>query len=432
MEAKSTPQPATPLPLQPKDQKEMRAQVLALAWPVMAEMALGTITQMVDMAMVGRLGSAAIAAIGLSMQPFSLFMTIFSAISVGSTALVARFIGAKDKDNAAHALGQSLLVAMTLAALLSVISYIWAGPIIGIMRPEDDVLEIGVGYIRFLAPGFFFMLSGMMASGALRGAGDTKTPMKINIMVNLLNPVLNYLFIFGHLGFPALGVNGAALATTLARSIGGLTFLYFLTSGKTPLLLTRNNINHIDWPMLQRIFRVGIPAAIENLVIRTGQMLYARTVSGLGTVYYAAHAIATNAESISYMPGFSFAAAATSLVGRNLGANDPETAKESGYTAWRMGCLFMGTMAVVLFLFPGMLMRIYTDEIEVIEAGIVCLRITALTQVPMATSFIFSGALRGAGDTRFMLYVSALGTWVIRLGLSQVFVKHWQWGLAGA
>ncbi len=426
------PAPRTEQLTQTLSQENLRRTILLLAWPVMAEMALGTVTQIVDMAMVGRLGSASIAAIGMSMQPFMLAFSIFSAISVGNTALVARFIGSKDPDSASRTLAQSLLIGITMAALIGVGGFVFARQIISIMGPEPEVLDLGVSYVRYMLPGFFFMFSGMMITGSLRGAGDTKTPMKINIAINLLNPLLNYVLIFGHFGFPAMGVRGAALATTLARSLGGVCFAIIVLRGKGILHLKLQDLKQLDTPLIKRILNIGIPAAIEQLVSRTGQMLYARTVAGLGTVMYAAHSIAINAESISYMPGFGFATAATALVGQSLGATDPERASKAGWESWRLGSLLMGFMGVLLFLIPGVLMRIYTDDPEVISYGITALRIAAFAQIPMATGFIFAGALRGAGDTRFMLYISTAGVWIVRLGLAYIFVSVLGWGLAGA
>ncbi len=413
-------------------EKPLRAAVLTLALPVMAEQALGTLTQIVDMAMVGRLGPESIAAIGVSMQPFGLVMALFAAISVGNTALVARFIGAREHDNASRTLAQSLLIAVVFAGLIAVGGYLFTEQIVSIMKPEPDVLALAISYVRYMIPGFFFMLSGMMITGSLRGAGDTKTPMKVNMLVNLINPVLNYLLIYGKFGFPAMGVRGAALATTLARSTGGCIFLYLVLSGKRIIRIERDYIRAFDWPLIKRMLNIGVPAAIEQLITRSGQMLYARTVSGLGTISYAAHQVAINAEAISYMPGFGFATAATTLVGQNLGAKKPEQATRSGWEAWKLGSLLMGSMGVVLFLAPGLLMRIYTDDPEVIRQGITCLRIAAFSQIPMGTSFIFSGALRGAGDTRFMLFVSTASVWIVRLGLSLILINQFDLALAGA
>ncbi len=411
----------------------IRSRIMSLAWPVIAEQALSTITHIIDMAMVGRLGAAAIAAVGISLQPFMLAFALFGAVAMGTTAVVAREMGADRPLDASNALRQSLMLAMILAILLGVLGYIFAPGIINLMGPAPDVLELGVGYVRWILPGMAFMLAAFMITGALRGAGDTMTPMKVNAVINVINPILNYIFIFGHLGFPALGVRGAALATTLARGTGGIILLIILFTGRTVLTLEGRRFFHLDMTMIRRVVRVGLPAAIEQFITRLGQVLFVRVVANLGTLAYAAHTIAINAESISYMPAFGFATASTAMVGQNLGAENPEMAERSGLEAWKMAAMFMGFMMLVLLTIPDLLMRIYTTDLEVITMGRDLLRVVAFAQIPMATFFVLAGGLRGAGDTRTMLYISTASIWLVRLTLAQFFVNvldkgiSWVW-----
>ncbi|MFO8060283.1 MAG: MATE family efflux transporter [Bacillota bacterium] len=409
----------------PKDADSglIRRRIMGLAWPVVAEQALGTITHIIDMAMVGRLGATAIAAVGISLQPFMLAFALFGAVAMGTTAVVARDMGADRPRDASNALRQSLFLAMVLAILLGVLGYLFAPGIINLMGPEPDVLALGVGYVRWILPGMAFMLAAFMITGALRGAGDTMTPMKVNVVINVINPVLNYILIFGHLGFPAMGVNGAALATSLARGAGGIILLALVFSGRTVLTLQTAKLFHLDLNMIRRILKVGMPAAIEQSVTRLGQLLFVRVVANLGTMAYAAHTIAINAESISYMPAFGFATASTAMVGQNLGAKNPAMAERSGWEAWKLAAVAMGVMMVVLLSIPELLMRIYTTDMEVISMGRDLLRVVAFAQIPMATFFVLAGGLRGAGDTRTMLYISAASIWLVRLTLAQVFVN---------
>lgn len=416
------------------DPKEIRSRIWTISWPVIAEMSLGTITQIVDMAMVGRTdaGSASIAAVGLSMQPFMVAQSVFAAISVGTTALVARFIGAKQERSASDVMRNSLIIAMLLAGLMGVLGFVFARPIIVFMGAQENVVDLGVAYVRYLMPGLALMLAAMMLTGALRGAGDTKTPMKVNILINIFNPILNYVLIFGKFGFPEMGIRGAALATTISRGLGAVILVYLCLAGRAGIKLYTENFWKLDVELIKRVLKVGVPAAAEQLVMRLGQMSYVKIVAGLGMTMYAAHTIAINAESISYMPGWGFATAATALVGQNLGAKRPRAASRSGFEAWKLGCAIMGFMGVVMFVVPHWLMRIYTDEVEVINYGVTCLRIIALAQIPMASSFILGGALRGAGDTRFMMYVSGGAVWLVRFTLALLFVKVLGWGLLGA
>ncbi|MGE5584751.1 MAG: MATE family efflux transporter [Bacillota bacterium] len=419
----------------PGDAVAIRRRVIQLSLPVFAEVVLQTLTQVVDMAMVGRLGASAIAAVGLSMQPLFLGQGVFMGLSVGTTALVARFTGAGERRMAGRTNHQSLLVSTVLALVTCAAAYVYARDIVTLMGAEPDVIALGTSYLRYLVPGFAMLLATMTVGGALRGAGDTTTPMKINVLVNLVNVVGNYMLIFGHFGFPALGVDGAAIATTVSRMIGGALFLWAACRRASPVALPRLRLAayfRIDTALVARVLRIGVPAILERLVISSGMLVYIRAVAGLGTVVYAAHSIANNAESLSFMPGLAFATAATALVGQGLGAGRPDVAERSASEALKLGLAVMGTMALVFLAVPEYLMMIYTSDPEIIRLGSIALRVISFGQVPMGTAFIFSGALRGAGDTRSVLYVTTFAVWVVRLSATYLLVVMAGLGLFGA
>lgn len=409
-----------------------KKMILKLAWPVIAERSLMTLTRIVDMMMVGRLGAAAISAIGLSLQPLFLVQAFGAAISVGTTALVARFIGAKEENKGGKALQQSLLLGSIIAFILLGIYYFLARHIITFMGAEGQVIQLGTLYLKILAPGMFFMFMSFMVFAALRGAGDTQTPMKVNILVNLLNVLGNYMLIFGHFGAPELGFKGAAIATSSARAIGGILIIIHIFRKTSIIPVKVKGFFKLDLSLIQRILRVGLPAAMEQFVMRIAQILYVKLVAGLGTTAYAAHQVAINAESLSYMPGFGMAVAATTLVGQNLGAQQPKEAEESAFESWKLGALIMGVMALIFLVFPEYLMKLYTGDPEIIRLGARNLRIVAFAQIPMGTQFIFAGALRGAGDTKHVFYSTAISSWIGRLGMAYIFINVFNWGLVGA
>ncbi len=408
-----------------------RRVILALAWPVMAEMALATVTQIVDMAMVGRLGPAAIASIGLSLQPLFFALSLFMGLAVGTTALVARSVGAGKPEQAGEILRQSLYAGVLMAVALAAAAYHYAPQLLLLMGAEAEVVGLGTSYIRALVPGVVFMLTGAIVAAALRGAGDTRTPMRVNVFLNVFNVLGNYRLIFGHFGFPALGVMGAAIATSVARSAAGLILLGLCMSGRLRIRLTLRPFR-IDLSIIRRVFRVGIPAALERVVMSLAQLFYVRVVAGLGTVVYAAHAISINAESISFMPAMGFATAATTLVGQSLGARRPEWAQRAVVECLKTAGVFMGCMGVLFGMWPHWLMRIYTNAPEVIAMGRITLRVIAFAQLPMAAAYVIAGALRGAGDTRAVLAITAIGAWVVRLSLTLALVMQARLGLLGA
>jgi len=408
-------------------------EVWLLAWPVIAEMALQTVSSVVDMAMVGRLGAARVAAVGLTFHPIFLVMAVFMGIAVGTTALVARFVGAGSWEEAGSVTRQSLLLALVLGLFTALSGYLLAEPIVRWMGASPEVTVLGASYLRWSMPGLLFLFIFNVLTGALRGAGDMKTPLKVNIILNLFKIAANYPLIFGWRGFAGLALEGAALATTLARALGTTILLLIVlrdARGQRRLELRRGW--SLDWPLIRRIMNIGLPAAGERIITSLGQVLYARMVAGLGTVIYAAHSIGLNVESFSYMPGMGFATAATTLVGQRLGAGKREEAAQTGWGTLRLALAVMGTMGALFFLFPEPFMRIYTREPAVIGYGVLALRIVAFSQIPEGMGFVLSGALRGAGDTRYVLNVTIIGMWLVRLGLTYLFVATWGWGLAGA
>ncbi len=393
-----------------KTEKQRRTLIINMAWPVMLEMASLTVTQVVDMMMVGRLGPVAIAAVGLSNIPIQYTIQLFNALSVGTTALVSRAVGGGKIQEGREILQQSFFLSAAAAISMGLVFLRWAPAILGFFGPEAGVLELGSGYMRLMVPGFIAIFISLVIAAGLRGAGDTRTPMKINLGVNMLNVLGNYLLIFGPGPFPAMGVAGAGLATSLSRTIGA-GFLVYLIIYKHPLLRMEGLGLKLRFDLIGKVLNIGLPASGEQLVMRLGQLFYERMVASLGTAAYAAHQVALKAEAFSYMPGFGLAVATATVVGKNLGAGQPEEASAGAHESWKMGLVIMGSMGLIFFFFPHNLMRLFVDDPEIIELGAGCLRIVAFAQLPMATHFIYSWGLRGAGETKSVFYSTAVATW---------------------
>ncbi|MEW6725228.1 MAG: MATE family efflux transporter [Bacillota bacterium] len=411
---------------------ERRRVIFRLAWPVSAEMILGTLVQVIDMAMVGRLGAVAIAAVGLSFRPLFVGQAIFLGLGVATTAMVARFTGARQPDQANRVTEQALLTTSLLALALGLFAYLAGRQIVVFMGGEGEVVKLGTSYMRGIAPGLFFMLVATIMTAALRGAGDTQTPMKVNILTNLINVFGNWVLIFGHLGFPSLGVFGAAVATSFSRLVGAAIMFIVLLRGRGGLHLEAAGFRRLDMDLIGRLFRIGIPAALERMVMSVSAMIHIKIVATLGTVAVAAATVSSNAEQLSFMPAIGFSVAASALVGQNLGACNPKEAAQSGRQAIALGTIFMGLMGLLFFILPGLFVRIYTDQVEILASGIMLMRIVGLSQIPMAIGFVASGALRGAGDTSSVLLATVVSSFVVRLGLSYLLVVILGWGLWAA
>jgi putative MATE family efflux protein len=418
--------------LQVDDAKAIRRKVLQLAGPSLTEMVLLNMVQLVNMIMVGRVGPEAVAAVGLTTQPVFLAMAIFMAINVGTTAVIARAVGGGQTEEANRVAEQAMSLNLILSILVVSLMVPFSEPILVLMGATPQVLVDGVQYAKIMFISIVFFSLSMGLSAALRGAGDTRTPMKINIISNLLIILVGFPLIYGKLGLPHLGVVGAAVATLLSRIVASVTLLWIFFNGKNLLKFTLKQLFRIDKQLIGRIIKIGLPTAGEQLVLRTGQIIFTRVVAHLGTIAFAAHQICFTVLGLSFMPGMAFAVAATTLVGQGLGAGKPDLAERFGWETRRMGIMLSGAAGLGFVLFAPYILMIFTPDPQVIEAGTNALRIIGLVQVAQSTQFILAGALRGAGDTRYPLYTSLICVWGIRVILALLFVFGFNWGLVGA
>jgi len=411
----------------------LRREVIRLTWPAFVELVLSTLFGMVDMVMVGQLSPAAIASVGLTNQPFMLLLAVFAAVNVGTTTLVAWNIGAKNKEKAVSVTRQILVVNLTLGTIMSMIGVLAARYIVVFMGAEADTVHDATIYFQIVASGLLFQALTMGITAALRGAGETKIPMLYNLGSNLLNVLGNYLLIFGKFGFPKWGVAGAAVSTTLSRFIA-------FAFGLSVLLFYKNSSVHIrtgsrfrlDFSIIKQVFSIGLPAALEQFVLQGGLMMFARTVSSLGTAGFAAHQIGLNICGLTFSPSMAFGVASTTLVGQSLGAKDEEKAKKYADITHHMALVVACIMGVVFLLFSHQLARLYTNDLAVAAMAGTVLKIMALAQPGQSTQLSLAGALRGAGDTMYPLYASLFGIWIFRVAVAYVFVQIFGWGLIGA
>lgn len=400
------------------EEKGVNRSILRLAWPAILEMTLHTFVWVVDTAMVGRLGKEAIAAVSLGAQiMFGLTFIIGAAASVGVTSRVARFTGAGEPERAAHATRQGLFmaVAMSLAVTTAILGL--AGGLMRMITRDVQVAELAGTYLRLVFIGGFFQFPYFVVNGALRGAGNTKVPLVSALFADGFNVLGDYVLIFGKFGFPALGVRGAALATGLALALGFSISFFYLIKGGAGFKVATDGWRRIDGGEMRRLARVGMPALFENLMNEGSRLLSSVWIVQLGTLSYAAHSITVAAESLSFMPGYGFSVAATTLAGQYLGAGDPRGAEASTGRAAGFAMGFMSFVGVVFLMIPRVIMGFFTKDAAVVALAARCLMIAALEQPFIAASMTLSGALRGAGDTRGPFYVSMISNLGIRLPL---------------
>jgi putative MATE family efflux protein len=409
----------------------LRQELTSLAWPSLVENVLQTMLGVVNMMMVGQMGPSSIAAVGVAQQIVFTLQVAYAGLSVGNTALVARSIGAKDPESARRIAKQSLALGAVVAAAITVIGFVFARELIGIMGAAPDMAELAVPYFRVVVSGSMFMMVMFIGNGTLRGAGDTRLPMLVTGIINLINIEVGYILIFGKLGLPALGVQGAAIANITAQAVGSAIVLYMLASGKSRIRISLRGGWRLDGGILKRLLNIGAPAAAEQIFMRLGMNVYSAMVISLGTLIYAAQNIIFTVVSFSFMPGFAFGIAATTMVGQSLGAKDVDRAEQSGWEATLLGIVWMSVMGFGFYVLAEPLIGLFTTDPRVIAYGAPCLRLIAWTQPLQAFGMVLAGGLRGAGDTRWTMLITAASIWLLRIPLAYFFGIYLGLGLVG-
>ena len=415
----------------PESRKDVGRAVNTLAWPVILENVFQTALGTVDMIMVGSLGAGAIAGVGTAMQIVFVLQAAFAAITTGTTVLVARLVGARQDADANAVVKQSLVLGAAVATVFAALGLAFARQAISIMGAEPDVVVAGAAYLRIVTAASLLMVYMFVISGALRGAGDTRTPMIVTGAINIVNMGAAYVLIFGKLGFPTMGVAGAACGAVIARFTGTLLLLGFLLRGKGALTIRSTAGWRPDLGIIGRLLRLGVPSMLEQMAMSGGMLLYGIIAISLGTVVYATQRITFQALSISFMPGFGFAMAATAMVGQCLGAKRPDLSECSGWYSVRMAVAWMTIMGLAMAIFGRPMMRLFTFDPAMIDMGAQALKVIALSQPFMAVGMVLAGALRGAGDTRFPMWATFLSIWLVRLPLGYLFGPYLGWGLPG-
>ncbi|PDW02965.1 MATE family efflux transporter [Candidatus Viridilinea mediisalina] len=418
----------------------IRGRVFWLALPAVGEQLLNTLVGLVDIYLVGNLSSAASAqlgygsataltATGLGNQFTWLMMVLFMATGVGAAALVARSVGARDPASLQRILRQTFVLATLVGLITTLLGFFLAPSFLALIAAPLEARPIGVSYIQINAMAFLPAVFLLVGTACMRAAGDTRTPLMLMLGVNLINIITSWLLVNGELGLPTLGVDGAALGSALARTVGGIVMVGLLLRGHGVLKLIPSL--QPDGTMLARLIKIGLPTAGEQFAFHAALLIFVRFVTGLGTTVFAAHNVTIYIESLSFLPGMGYAAATGALVGQALGAGKPHQAERYTYEALWQGGLMMSLLGALMFLIPGPIVAIFSNDPGVVAAATPILRAAGLMQPALAVSFIILGALRGAGDTRWPLMSRILTTWVMRLPLTFLLVGVLDLGLAG-
>ena len=402
-----------------------RSLIVGLAWPALAESILASVVSMADMIMVSSLGAYAIGAVGLVTQPRFVMLASFMALNIGSTAMVSRFKGARDRENANLVLHQSMLMTLGITVLLCLAMFIGGETLVRFLAGKnisENMIQGALSYLRIQVYGFPTLSLTFTINAVLRGVGNTRASFYNNLVSNLVNIFFNYCLIGGNLGFPAWGVAGASIATVMGQCAAlGMAFWVAL-SGKEYIHLEFKKLLRFNFSMMRRIAKIGIPALVEQLIMRIGVMLFTIVVTSLGDHSYAAHMVAMNIQQLSFTTGMAFGTAATTLVGQCLGRVRSDLAML--YVKMTQNLSYIVSIVVALLLLFGgeFLSSFYSKDRELVLLAANMLKIIALLNPFSNARFVYLAALRGAGDSRFAAVVTFVGVLLVRPILSVILV----------
>ncbi|NLY45966.1 MAG: MATE family efflux transporter [Tissierella sp.] len=393
---------------------------------------------MVDMMMVGNSGPShittpSIAAIGITNQVIFIGIAMAQAMSAGGTAMISRYYGANKLEKVPNVVKHLIILMIALLIIpFIVVSQSIPESLMGFIGAEQDTIIVGINYFRIITLGFIFQSLNLAIFASMRGSGDTRTPMIINISINLLNVIGNYILIYGKLGLPALGVTGAGLSTSLSHVIATIVLLVILLGKYHIVKLDLSDGFKFSKPIMRNLIKVGGPAALEQVGFRVGVIFFIKIVSSLGTVVYATHQIASSIISLSFAPGQAFGIAASTLVGKSLGEERVDRADTFIKETNRLALLSSIFFGLIFFFFGSKLTALYTNDPQIIEQSIGVMKIIAIIQPFQASAFAISGGLRGAGDTLSTLIVTIIGVVFVRLIIAYILINYVGLGLAGA
>ncbi len=415
--------------------------ILALAWPTMLEQLMHTAVQYVDTAMVGSLGTEATAAVGATTTISWLVGSTISAFGVGFLSFIARAYGANDRASASKASAQAALSVLVLGSFFTVLTLSLSGVIPAWMQVDMNIRETASVYFMILYLPMLPRTASTIFGTILRAAGDTKTPMKIGILVNLVNVTLNFLLIYptrtltvGGFSFPmigaGMGVIGAAIASAIAFTVGGI--LVTIALWLHPLVSPRGQSFVPDSAILMPCMRVALPNLFQRFATSLGYVMFASMINALGEVSTAAHTIANTVESAFYIPGFGMQTAAATLAGNAYGAKDRKRLKSLAAMFIPIEIGLMILSGGVLYLSAPTLMGIFSKEAAVIALGSTVLRMVAISEPFYGFSIIMEGMMQGVGRTKEPFFFNVAGMWGVRIAGTFVCTKLLSLGLVSA
>ncbi len=391
--------------------------IFLLAIPMVIEMSMESLFAIVDVFFVGRLGAAAVATIGLTESIMIVIYTIAFGLSIGATATVARRIGEKDRDGAARAAVQVMLLGLLLSSVLCVAGAIWAPELLVLMGADAAVLAEGTMYARITLAGSATAFLLFLVNAVFRGAGDAAVAMRVLILGNGINCVLDPVLIFGLGPFPELGLTGAAIVTIIGRGIGLLYALVLLVRGTGHLAVRREHLA-IEARTMWNIARLSGWGTVQVALGSASWIGLVKIIAGFGSTALAGYTIVMRVILFVLMPAYGIGAAAATMVGQSLGAKLPHRAEQSVWTAAKFNVLVLTLTGAVFLLFAPVIVGLFTRDPEVLRVAVYGLRVIGLGFPAYALGLVFEQSFNGAGDTRTPTWINFLCFWLVQIPLA--------------
>ena len=419
-----------------QENKQYIKDAFKMAWPSVIESFCVALVGMVDSMMVSRLGSYAVAAVGLTTQPKFICLAMFIATNVAVSALVARRKGEEDREDANRVLLTALTFVLIAGAIVSMLAILFANPVISMMRSQPDTHDSAVAYFRIIMAGILFNIVTLVINAAQRGSGNTKISMRTNLTSNLVNVVFNFLLIEGRFGFPAWGIKGAAIATVIGSFVAFCMSVYSLLEKKSyvNIIWAFRNKLRATWKNAKQLFHLASNVFVEQIFLRIGFLSVSVMAANLGTLQFAVQQVGMNVMSLSFSFGDGMQVAAVSLIGQSLGQKNPEKAKKYGTICQRMGNIISVILSVLYLVAGRWFFGLYFDaatEMEAIELGVEIMRLMVFIVLMQVSQVIYMGCLRGAGDVRFTTIASIISVTLIRPLTSFFFAYTLSLGVIG-
>ncbi|MCK5521040.1 MAG: MATE family efflux transporter [Candidatus Marinimicrobia bacterium] len=407
-------------------------EILSIAWPTIIGMIGSTLMGLFDTAMVGRLSAEALAAVGLGNMLIWTAGSLVNSVNVGVQTVAARRVGEKKYSECGESIHNGIILSLIFGTLMTVLMWPFLTKIFPYINDDPSVVSMGNEYMAWRVAGILPAMLHFAFYGFFNGIGKTKVHIRASLISNSLNIFLNYVLIFGKFGFPAMGVKGAALGTVISTSVSALIYFIWLLNPKIKDRYHVFKTSFYNKIIMRRIFSLSFASGVQNFFVLIGFTLFLIIVGRMGTFELAATDIIFNILSFSFMPGFGFGLAAGTLVGNYMGKQNFERAAELTRETIILNVIFMGAIGVIFMLIPRQILSLFTLEAEVINIGVIPLRILGIVQFIDAVGMTLMGALRGAGDTSYVAWVDTLINWFIFIPLTWFFGFYLGYGINGA